>query len=147
MKSVQKSEGKRVSDLIKSEYDRAYNYITADSVMNTGAAVVDGELLGQPVKLNGAQYEFVVAADIANATHFVAEQRLESLDATTGKAEDVLLMECGPALVLSTGFPTKDINGATLTSTVYQALLDRMVPKVKVFSDTGLKKTQGLFGG
>ena len=143
LQSNKYTEGSKVSDLIHWESHRAYNYVSQNVQATT--AVTDKEILGQPVRLNGANWEFVAIANIASATHIVAEQRKTTL-ALNAKLDNVLLLERGPAMVLKTGYPAETIYGEAMTATQYEVILDGMSPLVKVFVDDITPKRQGIFG-
>jgi hypothetical protein len=109
------------SDLLKWESNKKFTRETV-SVTTIAATAIDiAESLAQPVKVNGAEYIMVAAADIANATALVL--RTDSLVMVADANEDMVIINRYDAIINQDALPALDSAGAAINQTNFIAQL------------------------
>lgn len=92
---------KRGSDFVKTEWEQRYTRVSGTIKNQTGVAVAQGAIKpGQPLNLNGTQWETLNVGSEAGADGFFVDDRVVpaiGIGATTDLEYDILAR--GPALV------------------------------------------------
>jgi hypothetical protein len=117
--SEQLSQGRVVGDIIKYVEHPAINYVSGKVVGAAGQASVDANLCGQPIKASGANYIFVLSADIANAIGIFAHDKPITLAASAVSEWPYKLLIRGDALVDKDSLPTTDVVGTGITNSSF----------------------------
>ena len=107
--SEQLSSGKRVGDIITYIQHPGINYVSGKLVGAAGQASVDANLVGQSVKASGANYIFVLAADIANALGILAHDGPLTLAAAAVTDRPYKILLRGDAIVDKDALPATDV--------------------------------------
>lgn len=114
--SEELSIGKTLGDVVKHIHHPSINLVSAKIVGAAGQASVDANLMGQPVKASGANYIFVLAADIANAIGILYSQERITLAAAGVSERPFAILIRGPATVDKDALPTLDVVGSAITN-------------------------------
>lgn len=118
------TDNRKLGDLLRAFFDNAHNF-TGGTIKNAVAeTVTPTDPLGQPVKQAAGQWQFVAAADIANATGVLVHQRdLPELAQNDITAEKILILVRGPAVIHEDGLPTHDVYGDAIVAADFKARL------------------------
>lgn len=120
--------------LLLSFWNAAYNFVSA-FIQNDATAGGSGvselaDVVGQPVKDNSGVWEFVAAADIANAEGIIIDGPRIDLDnppaanALTPFPYRVLVR--GPAVLNKTAFPATDIYGDAIDADDFETAMSAL---------------------
>lgn len=140
-----RSAGTYLGDLIRAEWQRGYNYVSA-VVKNTGSSNVLGmNLLGQPLKVVSTVHNFVLTTDEANTTALFAHDKpMPSLAAAATSDDLFLILKRGPAIIDQDALPVTDVNGATLVPATIATALAALSPPIIAVREHATTKTQSL---
>lgn len=117
------NSGARLGDLVKYMEHPGISLVSAKIVGAAGQASVDANLLGQPVKASGANYIFVLAADIANALGFLYCQEPITLAAAGVSEKPYAIAIRGDLLYDKDQLPAADVVGSAITNANYVTAL------------------------
>lgn len=121
--SEELSSGKREGDIITYIQHPGINFVSGKLVGAAGQASVDANLIGQPVKASGANYIFVLAADIANAIGILASAERITLAAAAVTERPYKILLRGPAIVDKDALPAADVVGSAITNATFVTAL------------------------
>jgi len=140
-----RSAGSYLGDLIRAEWHRGYNYVSA-VVKNTGSADVLGmNLLGQPLKVSSGTHQFVLTTDEANTTAlFASDKLMPSIAANATSADLFLILKRGPIIIDQDALPVTDVNGATLVPATIATALAALSPPIIAVRELTPTKTQSV---
>jgi hypothetical protein len=140
-----RSAGTYLGDLIRAEFHRSYNFVSA-KVKNTGSSNLLGAVLtGQPMKVVSTVHNFVLTTDEANTTALFAHDKPMPSIAAAATSDDLfLILKRGPAVIDQDALPTADVNGATLVPATIATALAALSPPIIAVSEPAQTKTQSL---
>lgn len=121
--SEEVSSGKTLGDVVKSLYHPGFNLVSAKIVGAAGQASVDANLMGQPVKASGANYIFVLGADIANAIGILYSQEKITLAAAGVSERPYAILIRGPAQIDKDALPALDVVGVAIANAAFVTAL------------------------
>lgn len=122
--SAVKTDNRKLGDLLRAMFDPAHNYAGGTLKNNVAETVTPTDPLGQPVKQTGSQWEFVAAADIANATGVLLHDKdLPQMAQNDISEQKFLFLVRGPAVVHEDGLPANDVYGDAINAANFKARL------------------------
>ncbi len=138
-----RAAGTYLGDLIRAEWHRGYNYVSA-VVKNSGSSnLLGARLLGQPMKVISTVHNFVLTTDEANTTALFAHDKpMPSLAAAATSDDLFLILKRGPALIDQDALPVLDVNAATLVPATIATALAALSPPIIAVREHATTKTQ-----
>ena len=106
--------------------------------------VTNRELLGQPVKLNGAVWEFASAANVTAGTVdgvIVSGPEINALSADELTSSPYAILARGPAVINEGKIPAEDVYGSAITAAEYITAVEALDIQTKPDPNTTSTQT------
>jgi len=138
-----RAAGTYLGDILRSEFSRNYNMVSAKIKNPSASTDLSGfNPLGQPVKLSGGTWQFVLDGDESNAGGIFMDQRLLTLAHGVTSDDLFMILVRGPATVDSDALPATDIDGDTLTQATLLTAYKALSPPIEFVTALTPTKTQ-----
>ena len=131
------------ADVLKREWDEMYSRVSTTLTNNTLATQTVADMVGMPVKLNGAVWELALNADVATIDGVVIDgPPINALANAATTTEKYVVLMRGPAVINEDALQANDPAGTPWTTATLKTSLEGLSPPIKLINEPTKISTQ-----